>query len=218
MEHNEQANPGVNDLIEEFAQRGLTPQQLAAVVKGLAGRDQPMSGSDNFPGFEFSQRVATAAVRALAGHARELNANWASIRRGQFSVSEALQSWSRITEAYFGVVTEAVRSSDVSQPTWQVIPYSKKGHPQPRHSIRIDRVLAAGTALASTAFEGLGTGRSTQDFYKKKPTLEGNRVEFTLDKTVLDSLKDGTDYVSFVFPKAMGTVPPLVIILLSITA
>jgi hypothetical protein len=217
MDSKQTANQGLNDLLDGLKREGVTARDLAAFVKMFVGPDPPTSGSDNFPGFEFSERVTTAAVVALAGHAKELNAQWANVRRGRFSVPEALQSWARVVEGYSGVVSQAVRNADVSQPVWQVIPYSKKADPPPRQSVRIDRTFTKETLLESTAFEGLGSVKAPEGMYRRKPTLNENRIEFTLDPDVLNGLEPPSDFLSLVFPQAMGTVPPVLIIILHVT-
>jgi hypothetical protein len=182
-------------------------------VTGSAAGD---GGDDNVPGFEYVQRVSTAAFRALSAHGEAMNAAWCQIRRGEFGFAEAARSWSKIVENYFTVVTEAARGpSQLARPAWQVIPYSKKD-PRLNFSVPTEYVLERGAALAYTRFASLTGDGVGGDIYEDTPKAVGSRVEFRLNRKVMDGLPDNADYIGFIIRKGMGTAPPLVIVMIRV--
>src|SRR5262245_12801056 len=138
----------VDELFDALDRAGVDPQQFAAFLKNAIGSDAAIGGDDNVPGFEFLQRVTTATVRALTAHAEELNGAWSEIRRGRFGPGVAMQSWTRVVENYYGIVTEAWRGpSPTAKPAWLVIPYSKSKPPAPSFSVPVEAVLEKGAQI-----------------------------------------------------------------------
>ena len=175
-------------------------------------------GGDNFPGFEYFQRVSTAAVRALAAHGEEMNGAWSEIRRGQYDVPTALQGWANVVENYYGIFTELMRGpAQVARPAWLVVPYSKGKPPAPSFSVRIEGSVAPGTPLDYTKFESFGWDeRPLYGIYARPPEANGSRVEIRLNDEVIQRIRENTDLVSFIFRKSAGSAPPLVIVLLHV--
>jgi len=216
-----------NAYFEQLKQAGIDPRLFAAFVSQFMGSTPPPpTGSDNVPGFEYVQRVSTAALHAVMAHGEEANRAWSELRRGRFGIGAALQSWTKVVENYAGLVTEGLRfTPHASQPAWLFIPYSKKDPPTTKFSIRIDTTREPIPSLQFTDFEGLApvgyTGeRSTRRnaLYKKPPDVTGGRIEFSLDHDKIKALDDDTEHTAFAFRKGMGAAPPVAVIVVRVTA
>lgn len=181
---------------------------------------KPSSSVANFPGFNYVARVASAANRAMDAHAELLNQAWSQMREGTYTPEEALKTWSRVTDNYVGVVTEAWRVSNVGPtPSWFLIPYSKKD-PKLNYSVPIDQVLEKNADLEVTSFQSMGTWPSiTAQTMLKNGQVRGagTRIEFDLDQGALD-VAVGNSYQAFVFRKGGGAAPPLAAIVVQISA
>src|SRR5262249_49433491 len=115
-----------DDVIDALRAAGVTPQRFASFVQSFTGSEPSMPKGDNFPGFEYIDRVSTSAWRALTAHAQLVNASWSNLRQGRYPLDAAMQSWTRIVENYYGVFAEALRGpTRIVQPVWLVIPYTK---------------------------------------------------------------------------------------------
>jgi hypothetical protein len=210
----------LNDYFDELRRQGVDEKHFAAFVKNLTGSDDVgEGGDDNFPGFEYIQRVTNAAVRALTSHGEELNKAWPEIRRGRYGPGAAMQAWARLTDSYVGIFTEGLRGPGLSmRPSWLVIPYSIKTPPAPAISVRIDGFLEKDATLEYSKFEGLGSAISAKNIYDRPPEAAGSRVKFRLNHAAIKNLNIDTDHVGFIFRQGMGTAPPLVIVVLRVVA
>jgi hypothetical protein len=209
------------DWFDELARAGIDPRQFAAFVSQFIGSTPPSPGAgDNVPGFEYVQRVSTAAFHAVLAHGEEANRAWSETRRGRFGIGAAMQSWTKVVENYAGVVAEGLRfPAQTSQPGWQFIPYSKKNPPTPPFSVRTDSTRELRQGLEYTTFAPLvPTGSSTKSVrYSKTPEVVGGRIEFTLDRSQIQTLDSNTDYIGFIYRKGMGAAPPVAIIVVHVT-
>jgi hypothetical protein len=225
MATGDEAAKALIDYLNDLRSKGEGPKHFAAFSRNLTGSDgvNPEvneDGDDNLPGFEYLQRVSTAAFRAVTSHGEELNSAWSEIRRGRYSFDTAMKSWAKLTENYYGVFTEALRGPvELHRPAWLIIPYSKSQGGAPAFSVRIDGVLKKGTPLEYTKFEGVGaTPSAITDIYEKPPEAVGSRIHIRLSDTVIKSLPENSDHVGFIFRKGVGNAPPLVIVVLRVTA
>jgi hypothetical protein len=211
------ASQTLNDYFDELRRQGVDEKHFAAFVKNLTGSDVGEGGDDNFPGFEYIQRVTNAAVRALTSHGEELNKAWPEIRRGRYGPGAAMQAWARLTESYAGIFTESLRGPGQNmRPAWLVIQYSITKPPAPSVSVRIDGFLEKDAVLEYSKFEGLGSATSAKNIYDRPPEAAGIRVKFRLNHGAVGTLSPGTDHVGFIFRKGMGNAPPLVIVVLRV--
>ena len=185
-----------------------------------AGGGKPSSSVANFPGFNYLARVASAANRAVDAHAELLNDAWSQMRDGTYTPEQALKTWSRVTDNYVGVATEAWRVSNVGPaPSWFLIPYSKKD-PKLNYSVPIDQVLEKTADLDVTSFQSMGAWPSIppQNMLKDgRVRAAGTRIEFDLNQAAL-AVDVGNSYQAFVFRKGGGAAPPLAAIVVQITA
>ena len=184
-------------------------------VGGAADRIDP--STDNVPGFEYISRVSTAALRAAEAQSEAINDAWSEIRRGRYDFSNALKTWAMLTENYYGVFVEALRGPGQSRhPAWKIIPYSLKKQPRaaPTFNVAVDGVVEE--ELEFTEFFGTGGAHKIFD-ESDPPTVIGRRVYFRLkDDVIKKDLEAGTHHVAFIFQKGMGSVPPLVIVMLRV--
>jgi hypothetical protein len=220
-------NDRIKAYIDSLEQAGIDPRQFAAIVSQFVGSTQtPTGGSDNVPGFEYAQRVSTAAFHAVLAHGEEANRAWSEIRRGRFGIGAAMQSWTKVVENYACVVMEGLRfPAQAPQPAWLFIPYSKKKPPTTPFSLRIDTTREQATPLEFTTFEGRAPAgdagaRATvrNALYTKTPDVAGGRIEFSLDHNKIQKLDDDTEHTAFAFRKGMGAGPPVAVIVLRVTA
>jgi hypothetical protein len=175
------------------------------------------TGDDNPPGFEYGQRVITSAFRALAAHGEEINEAWPQIQGGTYTAAEAMQSWAKVAESYYGIFIEIMRGPlSMPRPAWMVIPYSKKKPPSPSISVRIDGTVPRGTPLSFTNFEAVGAAKSGRGILDGPPTGAGNRVQLVLRDSAIQKLGTYTDHVAFIFRQGTGRESPLVIVILRV--
>ena len=175
------------------------------------------TGDDNPPGFEYVQRVTTSAFRALAAHGEEINEAWPQILGGTYTAAEAMQSWAKVAESYYGIFVEIMRGPlPMHRPAWLVMPYSKKKPPPPHFSVRIDSTVARGTPLSYTNFEAVGAARSGRGILDGPPIGAGSRVQILLRNSAIQKLGTFTDHVAFIFRQGAGKEAPLVIVILRV--
>jgi len=177
----------------------------------------PGTGDDNPPGFEYVQRVTTSAFRALAAQSEQINEAWPQILEGTYTAAEAMQSWARVAESYYGIFIEIMKGPlPMARPAWLVIPYSKKKPPPPSFSVRIDGTVPRGTSLSYTNFEAVGAAKSGRGILDGPPTGQGNRVQIVLRNEGIQKLGTFTDHVAFIFRQGTGKEAPLVIVILRV--
>jgi hypothetical protein len=202
--------PTVDELEKGFA-------ELIARLREVEGApDQGDASRDNAPGFEYMSRVSMAALRAAEASGEAVNAAWSDIRRGRYDFGKVLKTWAMLTENYYGVFLEALRGPGQSRhPAWKIIPYSLKQPPAPTFTVSIDGVVKE--ELEFTEF--FGTGGSHRIFDESDPpTVVGGSVYFRLKNDLIKKkLQPDSDHVAFIFQKAMGSVPPLAIVMLRVT-
>jgi hypothetical protein len=240
--------PTLEDYLRAVQQYGIDPVQLVELARKIAGDPQrfsdlarkllesdpvatkpddsvegeeevPAFENANVPGFEYLQRVSSAAGRAVAAQVEQMNNDWSKMRDGDYSFAKAMNSWARIVESYYGVVTEAWRGpAEFPRPAWLIIPYSKSKRRAPTISVRVDAIFDKRTSLEYTKFEGLGNAQSTDSMYAQAPEGVGTRVEMRLNHKAIQILQDDTDHVGLIFRKAVGAAPPLLIVVVHVTA
>lgn len=219
-----------NAYFEQLKQAGIDPRLFAAFVSQFMGATPSSStDKDNVPGFEYVQRVSTAALHALLGNGEEANRVWFEMRRGRLGFGALLRSWTKMVENAGGVVTEALRlTPQAVQPAWLFIPYSKTDPPTTKFAIRLDTTPEPIASLQFTDFEGPapvgsqaaamgGSGRGKSRLYKKGiPDVVGNRLEFSLDEGKVKELDVNTQHTAFVFRKGMGAAPPVAVVIVQV--
>jgi hypothetical protein len=218
----------VNHYITELERAGIDAKAFAELARKILKGDAPSDEreqvvrpftDDNVPGFEYVQRISSASGRALAAQVERMNGDWSTMREGRYTFAMAMQSWAQAVESYYSVLTEAWRGpSQMPRPAWLVLPYSQRKPPAPALSVRIDGIFDQKTALEYTRFEGLGKAQSTEDIYAEPPYGVSSRVEVRLNDDAIQQLEANTDHVGFIFRKGMGVAPPLVIVVLRVTA
>jgi hypothetical protein len=177
--------------------------------------DNVDANADNVPGFEYMSRVSNAALRAAEMNGEAINDAWSRLRRGRYDFRNALQTWAMLTENSYGVFVEALRGPGQSRhPAWKIIPFSQSHPPAPTFNVPIDGFVK--DELEFTEF--FGTGGSHRIFDEgEPPTIVGGSVYFRLRTDVIQAdLQPGSDHVAFIFRKSMGSVPPLVIVMLRV--
>jgi hypothetical protein len=178
--------------------------------------DNASQSGDNVPGLEYLQRVSAAAGRAVLAHTEEVNQVWSDIRRGTFQPAPALQSWTRVVDSYFAIVTEAWRGPfQLPRPTWRVIPFSLKDS-SPSFTFPTEQLLDKGANLDSTILPVPNGAAVPAKIFSQEPTVDGSRVTFVLDKTAFVRMENER-FVGFVFEKGKGAVNPLLIFVLHVT-
>jgi hypothetical protein len=180
--------------------------------------DTPADGPNdgNFPGFRYLERVTAAANRAVIAHTKELNGAWTDMREGRYSAAAAIQSWTRLAENYFGVVTEAFRAPNAVQaPAWMGIRYSKSA-PLKDYAVRVDDVLEIGSLFEVTRFASMGAAGPVDGVLAGTPVVAGSRIEIELDEQKVNALDNGT-YFGLIFRAGAGSAPPLVVVVLRVT-
>jgi len=192
---------------------------LGAGQSANAGRkvsgSSAFDAADNVPGFEYVQRVATSMFRALSAHGEEMNDAWLKIRRGGFGFADALQSWARVADNYFGVVTEAARGpGQFPRPAWEAVAVSK-ANPKLPHSIRIEGSLEKDARLTSVWFNRDGQVEQ-QVICEEAPTAAGSRIEFRLNAETLAKVEPGTMVIGFILREGVGSTSPLLIVMVRV--
>jgi hypothetical protein len=175
------------------------------------------SGEENFPGFQYLQRVISSMSRGMIAQAEELNDAWLKIRldRG-YDFKDALKTLTRPVENSYGVMMDVVQPLG-PRPNWLVIPWSMKNKTSPETSVPVDGPAESDGPLDYSEFFGVGTTPS-KSLYKEPPRRQGTRVYIKLEPDNFPTPEKGqaNDYISFVYRKAQGASPPLVIIVLRI--
>jgi hypothetical protein len=173
----------------------------------------PFNTADNFPGFGYAERVATAAVKALTFHGQEANRAFSDMRDGKLGVREAIRSWTRVVDSYAGVFMEIVRNPlQLPSPAWFSIPYSKR-NPVRIHLARVDQVVENTTELVPTKFEAIGVpDPPIDDLIERVAPAGSSRVEINLNRKALDNVQSGRDYVGLILRKGAGSAPPLLVV------
>jgi hypothetical protein len=174
---------------------------------------------ENFPGFEYAQRVTASTIRALAAHGEEINDAFMQIRRGTYDANDAMAAWTRLAENYYAIFAELMRGpSPIARPAWLIIPYSKKKPPSPIFSTPIEGNVDKRTPLACTKFEAVGGDRSGLGILDGPPEAAGGRVQIRLNDKAIQKLAVDSDHVGFIFRQGVGRIPPLVIVVLRVIA
>jgi hypothetical protein len=180
--------------------------------------DPTSPSGDNFPGFEYLQRVSASASRAVVAHTAEVNQVWSNLRNGKFEYAPALQSWTRVVDTYFALVSDVWRGPfQMPRPTWRVIPFSKKDSPL-SYTFPTEQPLDKSTTLDYTILPVPSAPPAPSTIFSQPPLVDGSRVTFTLDKDEIASrLPNDSRYLGFVFEQGKGAVNPLLIFVLHVT-
>jgi hypothetical protein len=193
--------------------RGPSEPQAAPTSGDESGDRILFNTADNFPGFGYAERVATAAVKAFAFHGQEANRAFSDMRDGNLGVREAIRSWTRVVDSYSAVVMEMFRNPlQLPSPAWFSIPYSKK-NPVFIHLARVDQVIANTTELLATKFEAIGVpDPPIDDLIERVAPAGSSRVEIDLNRKALDNVQSGRDYVGLIVRKGAGSAAPLLVV------
>jgi hypothetical protein len=180
---------------------------------GVAG------GEENFPGFQYLQRVINSVSRGMLAQAEELNDAWSKIRRDQgYEFKDLLKTWTRLVENSYGVMMDVVQPLG-PRPNWLVIPWSMKNPPETSEgSVAVDGPAETDSDLDYTEFFGVGS-QPDLSLYETPPYRKGARVYISLNKARFEALVpqgQAREFISFVFRKSQGPSPPLVIVVLRI--
>jgi hypothetical protein len=173
----------------------------------------------NFPGFDYLERVASAAVQALTKHGNEANNAWNGLRAGTYDGTTAMQSFASVVDSYYTVLVETLRAPwQLPRPAWLVIPYSKADPPAPQKTVAVEKVLDSQAKLKYSPFQTLGTGYAAPDIFDGAVHPNGARVDFRLSNAVIQTLTNDSHHVGFIYEEGRGDVTPLLILVLHVTA
>jgi hypothetical protein len=183
------------------------------------GKAGVASDKDNFPGFEYLQRVISSMSRGMLAQTEELNEAWSKIRRDEgYDFKDVLKSWTRLVDNSFGVMMDVVQPLG-PRPNWLVIPWSLNVPPSPETSVSVDGPAEPDGNLDFTEFFGAGKQpEKGKSLYERPPYRQGTRVQIRLNPSAFPVPAKDTagDYISFVYRKSQGAAPPLVIVVLRI--
>jgi hypothetical protein len=176
-----------------------------------------VSGEDSFPGYQYLQRVIGSTLRGMLAQTEELNAAWSKIRRDEpYEFKDFLKTWSRLVENSYGVLIDVAQPFG-PRPNWLVIPWSMKSSETAVFQVQVDGPAEPDSPLDYTEFFGVGA-QPQGSLYKDAPYRQGTRVYIKLNPSAFPKPQPGKagDYISFIYRKAQGAAPPLVIVVLRI--
>jgi hypothetical protein len=176
---------------------------------------------ENLPGFDFLSRVGRTAGIALVAQTEAANRAWAEMLRGNYTLGDAMRTWSSMAENYYDVLVEFWRGPGyVTRPVWLYFDYvytrsTRTGIPDTlKAPAKMDRARTPETEPAPTAFASL-EGKSSSTKLYKSYDWTGHDLVITLDTAEVQKLDSGL-YMSFVFAKGRSSEAPLAIIALRV--
>src|SRR6185503_5272087 len=102
---------------------------------------------ENFPGFDYLERLSGAAQNAIVAHGRAMTDAWNLMRGGKWDVATAANTWAKIVDNYTPVVEEIWRVTNTPRPpAWKVIPITL-GESAVSYDIRLNQSVQAGATL-----------------------------------------------------------------------
>ena len=171
---------------------------------------------ENFPGFDYLERVSGAAHNTIVANGRALTDAWNLMRGGSWDVPTAAKMWAQMVDNYSNVVEELWRVPNIPrQPTWVIIPFSLSDSAK-SSEFRLSQPLDAGTTLEATAFAALGTGTIVTNMLAQAPQVSGTHVEIELSQAALAQLTAGTSYLGFIVRTDASAGPPLAIVVIRV--
>jgi hypothetical protein len=183
-------------------------------------------GKGSFPGFDFMDRVGQAMSSASLAQARIANEAWSQMRSGNLGLGALMQFWARSVEAQYGTVVELSRGPGfVRQPAWIYFDYTKgaTGQTALEGTATLSRSEALATTLDQTDFAYFEEGPSklTKDDYTAQwlDSSDRTHIKVTINKDAVerDAVEAG-QYVAFVLAKGRTSEPPLLIVMVRISA
>jgi hypothetical protein len=183
------------------------------------------SSSNNFPGFDYLERLSNRYALAVGGQAAEANRLWKSIKEGTWSYQQLGSAMALTVEAYADVVLEAMKGPSYSvRPEWAYFCFQLSGRSGAMETEVPIELQPQDTKIEQTDFvDPIARfsipGRAAPDvsiaYTQCELTRDRKAMKIALDVNVLKQAEPGT-YTSLISAKGRTGQAPLVIVTLVI--
>lgn len=200
---------------------------VADLLPRLGGGENVSSATKaNLPGFAYAQRVTAAWSSAALAMTETYNRSWNEIKAGTYDLGCLMKTWATVYETCSDVAVEAMKGpSSGSGPEWLHFEFNRSNNTNTPETLQnvasLDRKYGQDVVPQATTFERLGAPATEDLALFQRASWNDNlrrdaiRIELDVDK--VKYLSPG-HYIGFVLAQGVTAKPPLVIVMLRVTA